>query len=278
MPTLETKKAPTSVKLLIIGDSGAGKTGSLAALANAGFELFIQDYDNGLDPLFTYVKDQYKKNVHYVTLQDKIEQTPAGVILGKVDALKRGLALLNDWKDEGTSYGSIYTWNSKRVLVFDSLTFMGNSALRAELTSRGKSNMFKPKAVAGFSDPREIIGDAANVLESLFATLFDDRVKCHVVLLSHVRDINNIGFPSSVGQTLPKVLGRYFNTVLGMKKIGTTRVLCTEDSVLTVKCPVKLPATLPISNGLATVFNAISPGTSPEGVPPGNPEEAKEGK
>ena len=36
-------------KLLLVGDSGSGKTAALAALANAGKNLRILDYDDGLD-------------------------------------------------------------------------------------------------------------------------------------------------------------------------------------------------------------------------------------
>ena len=141
---------------------------------------------------------------------------------------------------------------------------MGNAAMRAEIFMRGKTDL-KPRSEKGYADPREIIGDSANDLEGLFASLYDEQVKCHVILISHVMELgtagNPIHYPSTVGRTLPTVIGRYFNILIGMKKIGTTRVFMTEDPVLTTKCPVKLPTTLPISNGLATIFRAIM-GTS----------------
>lgn len=260
MPTLADKRTPTSAKILLIGDSGSGKTGSLAALANEGFELFIQDYDNGMDPLFTYVKPECRDRVHYVTLQDQIRQGPIGPFVVKADAITRGIALLNEWKDEDKSYGSIYTWGTDRILVFDSLTMMGNSSLRREIAIRGK-NFFKPVTEKGFADPREIIGDAANVLEALFGMLFDERVKCHVILISHVRDLASggamAGFPSAVGATLPRVLGRYFNTLLVARKMGNNRLIYSEDSHVTTKCPVKVPVTMSLDKGLSTVIRAI---------------------
>ena len=36
-------------KLMIVGDSGSGKTASLASLANAGYNVRILDFDDGLD-------------------------------------------------------------------------------------------------------------------------------------------------------------------------------------------------------------------------------------
>ena len=40
-------------KLLLVGDSGSGKTAALAALANAGKNLRILDYDDGFCLLYT---------------------------------------------------------------------------------------------------------------------------------------------------------------------------------------------------------------------------------
>lgn len=276
MPSL-SERIKTPAKILLIGDSGGGKTGSLAGLANAGFELFIQDYDNGIDPLFTYVKPENYEKVHYITLQDRIIQGPKGPVIPEATALRRGLALLNDWKDNGKSYGSIYSWGPDKILVLDSLTMMGNASLRAEIASRGRTDMFKPKGEKGFADPREVIGDAANTLEALFATLYDTRVKCHVILISHVRNIKDVGYPSAVGQTLPKVLGRYFNTLVGVKKVGVNRAIYTEDAEMATKCPVKVPATLPLSTGLVTIIQAImAAGTTASELPAEEP--AQEGK
>jgi hypothetical protein len=286
MPTLESKKAPTSAKMLIIGDSGAGKTTTLAGLANAGFEVFIQDYDNGMDPLFTYVKPPFRSKVHYETLQDQVRMGPAGPYVPLANAVQRGLTLLNGWKESGTGkdYGSIYTWGPDRVLVFDSLTMMGNSALRQEIKTRGK-DFFKPKAIAGFADPREIIGDAANVLEALFAMLFDERVKCHVILISHVRDLQSggamMGFPSAVGATLPKVLGRYFNTLLTVRKVGPSRNIYTQDAHVATKCPVEMPTQLSLTDGLPKIIRAImsageAAGTVPSAEAASNQEQPKQ--
>lgn len=280
MPTLADKARPTSVKLLVAADSGSGKTGGLASLVNdLDLELFIADFDNGLDPLFTYVKKDRAHKVHYLTFQDRIQAGPQGAFVAQATAYQRFLMALNDWKDGDKSFGSLYTWGPDRVLVVDSLTFLGNAALRAEISLRGK-NSFKPRAEKGHADPREVIGDAANDLEAVFAILYDERIKCHIILNSHIRELGTESapafFPSAVGRTLPKTLGRYFNVLLGMKKVGTSRMYMTEDAVLTTKCPVKLPITLPISNGLAVVFKAIMSAGTESGKEPGSETVAKE--
>lgn len=71
MPTLENYKAEKPIKMLVMGDTGTGKTGALASLANAGYKLHILDYDNGLDILSTKVKPEFLKNIEYETLTEK---------------------------------------------------------------------------------------------------------------------------------------------------------------------------------------------------------------
>ena len=49
MASIKNHTSVDVTKLLLVGDSGSGKTASLATLANAGYKLRILDYDNGLD-------------------------------------------------------------------------------------------------------------------------------------------------------------------------------------------------------------------------------------
>jgi hypothetical protein len=56
MPSLDKHQSSEFTKLLLEGDSGSGKTGSLASLVAAGFKLRVLDMDNGLDSLANAVK------------------------------------------------------------------------------------------------------------------------------------------------------------------------------------------------------------------------------
>ena len=69
MPTLDTHQSSEFTKLLYLGDSGSGKTGSLVSLLKAGYKIKVLDLDNGvifsghIDRLVefggkTYVQDQ----------------------------------------------------------------------------------------------------------------------------------------------------------------------------------------------------------------------------
>ena len=51
MPKGSEHKSRKYVKLLYLGDSGTGKTGSLVSLVQAGYKLRVIDLDDGLDAL-----------------------------------------------------------------------------------------------------------------------------------------------------------------------------------------------------------------------------------
>jgi Tfp pilus assembly pilus retraction ATPase PilT len=51
MPSMLDHESNELVKILVAADSGSGKTGSLASLVDAGFNLRILDFDNGLSVL-----------------------------------------------------------------------------------------------------------------------------------------------------------------------------------------------------------------------------------
>src|SRR5216683_1625548 len=102
MPTLSNHQSNDFTKMLIMGDSGTGKTGALASLVKAGYKLRILDFDNGLDVLKQFVyKDcpENIDNVEFRTLQDKLKATPLGSIVdGQPKAFPAALRMLDHWK------------------------------------------------------------------------------------------------------------------------------------------------------------------------------------
>src|SRR4051794_8162208 len=102
MPSLDKHQSSEFTKLLLEGDSGSGKTGSLASLVAAGFKLRVLDMDNGLDSLANAVKRTCPDklgNVEFRTLRDKRRATPAGsVIDGVPSAFTNALGMLDRWK------------------------------------------------------------------------------------------------------------------------------------------------------------------------------------
>jgi len=71
----------TFVKLLFLGNSGAGKTGALTSLVQAGYKLKIIDLDNGLDALIHHVEaidPKLLSQIEYVSYRDQMKMTAWG--------------------------------------------------------------------------------------------------------------------------------------------------------------------------------------------------------
>src|SRR5579872_1248108 len=117
MTKLADHQSSEATKLLLAGSSGAGKTSALISLVKAGYKLFIEDYDNGLDFFKNYItKNMPDKmgNVHYKTLTDEYAFTGAGVVVTKANAFTKGSNLLGKWTDDdGSNLGSINTWGDR---------------------------------------------------------------------------------------------------------------------------------------------------------------------
>lgn len=270
MPSLD-KPGPLyeSCKAMLYGDSGTGKTGSVAALANIGYQIRILDFDRGLDPLASFVKPEFKRNVHYITCTDRMVAVPGGksVPKGVPTAWTKATNALNRWKDGDVDYGPIESWDNRVVLVWDSLTFSGDAAMRLVLARAGRS---------GETPYHLDYGEAMEMQERALTQLYAENVKCHVLVMAHFRfledptapqrydDKGNLlprperAYPSALGKKLPPKIGRFFNTMLMTKVQGNRRIISStpEENVM-VKSPVPLPATMPIETGLATLFEKM---------------------
>lgn len=219
MPNMTNHQAADLVKLLIMADSGSGKTGALAALANAGFELFILDFDNGLDILTSYLKPEAFERVHYETLTDKMK---AGGEFGAIPdgvpaSTRKAMDLLNRWKDSetGEDFGPVTEFGPGRVVVLDSLTMQGEAAIRHVQAIDGKSGSSKWK----------YYGPAMEIQEGLLSIFFSETTNTNIIVTAHIvllgEEDNERGYPSALGKKLPPKVARYFNSVLGMKMVGS---------------------------------------------------------
>ena len=222
MPQLDQHQSSTAVKCLLVGHSGSGKTGLLGTLANAGYRLFIEDFDNGLDVLMdpAVIKPENRKNVFYKTFTDKLGAR--GIPTVPPSAALNAMNALNNWIETGEdgksiAMGSVYTWGPKDVVVIDSLTLFGNSILRGVLSMVGR-----PGGPPQIQDWGEAMRQQEAVIEQLYA----EAVKCNVIVTAHIilgDDPNNPsaqkGYPSALGNKLPPKIGSYFNTILQCEKL-----------------------------------------------------------
>lgn len=263
MPSLENHQSSDFTKLLLMGDSKSGKTGALASLVLKGYKLRILDYDNGLDTLAQVVraanKPELLANVEFRTLRDERIATPLGSVIPKPQAFVEGLKMLDHWKYEGTDLGKPATWGPQVILVIDSLTFMADSAFafREPLVPRSRDGKY---------DARAVYKDSQDAIESVLALLTSESFRTNVIVISHVRYVENPdgtkkGYPTAVGSALSPQIPRYFNSVaLALTSAGGKRTIQTAPTAmidLANPASFKMQPSLPIETGLATFFETI---------------------
>lgn len=274
MPALESHQSAKTTKLLLIGDSGSGKTGALASLAAAGYNLRIIDVDNGVDVLANLLRDRgspYGREalarVEYETITDPMRNVGGRLVPSKATVWQRVIGLLTDWKTETAKFGPLTTWGPQDVLVIDSLTMLGNAAMNFVLAMNAR---------LGQQPHQSDWYNAQSMIESLLQMLYDDGVKCNVVMISHITYIGEEngpvhGYPSAPGKALPPKVGRYFNTILMSKSSGTGTALKRTIATTTVgsvelknTAPLRVEKAYPLETGLADYFKAIRvPDTAP---------------
>lgn len=261
MPSLSNHQSGLSTKVLLVGDSGAGKTGALTSLVEAGYKLRILDFDNGLDSLRMQIEQRCPEkisNVDYFTLRDKYKSSPSGPILdGMPVAFTRAVNLLDKWKDGDVDLGRSSDWGEDVVVVLDSLTFLSESAFNW-------ATAMNPSA----KDRRQIYGAAQEAVENVISLMTSANMKPNVVVVAHIKymeraDGSQKGYPTSIGNALSPKIPAYFNSVVLCETQGfgqsQKRILRIQSTALVdTKSPAsyKLPGTLPIENGLADFFRA----------------------
>lgn len=262
MPLLSQHQSGKLTKLLLMGDSKSGKTGALASLVLAGYKLRILDYDNGLDALAQVVKrDDAKKlaNVEFRTLRDQYMATPTGAqVKGTSTAFIRGMQMLDRWKYDDVDLGSPAEWGPECICVVDSLTFMAKAAFNFR-------EPLVPKSAQGKYDVRAVYKDAQDAIEDVIAILTSDDFKTNVIVISHVKYVENQdgtkkGYPTAVGSALSPEIPRWFNSVaLAQTVAGKRTIQTTPTAMIDLANPAsfKMLPTLPIETGLATFFQTV---------------------
>lgn len=262
MPALISSKIPF-VKTLLMGDSGAGKTGALVSLVAAGYTLYILDLDNkvasGILPkAIMRVCPQNIGNVHYISLRDKKKASALGPIFdGVPQSFTKAMEYLNKWED-----GSIPSqWGDRTVFVLDSLTFLGDAAFN-----------WAKSMNAGAKDPRQWFYTAQQATEDVIGLLTSEHFKTHVIVIAHVSWSNKTdasgvtltkGYPASIGKALDNTIPAYFDSMILAQASATTPVTRTIQTAQTSMVDLKNPAsfsmlpTLPLETGLATFFQEM---------------------
>lgn len=274
MTKLTAHQSSETTKMILMGNNGGGKTGSLCSLAGAGYNLRIVDLDNGADILANILSDpgsMYGKGaidrVDFETITDKMKNAGGRLIPAKATVWQRVVDLLTKWKTESSDFGPITSWTPKEVLVIDSLTMLTNSALAFNMML---NNRLGQKAT--WDD----IYQTQQMLESLFQMLFDEAVKCNVIIMAHIDYIEEIkghpprGYPKTIGNKLSPNVGTYFNSILLAQSSGQganakRKIFTNTVGIIELKnsAPNRVKPEYDQATGLAEFFRDVR-GESPK--------------
>lgn len=253
MVSLANHQSSDFTKLIYLGDSGTGKTGSLVSLVKAGYKLKILDTDNGLDSLKAYIKHECPDkigNVDFESRRDTYTPTINGPIIQKATAFVDSMKLMTKWSDDSTPGD----WGKDTFFVLDSLTGLGKAAFEF---AKGLNPSSK--------DPRQWYFTAQQSIESVIANLTGDNFKCNLIVITHVAlkeltDGTTKGYPTSVGSALGSTVPKYFNTMVVAERVGSgtnvkRRIKTAPTELLDLKtaAPFAIEKDLPLETGLATL-------------------------
>lgn len=259
MPKASDHKNSDYIKLMFIGASGAGKTGALTSLVQAGYELRIIDMDSGLDALINHVRAVDPKlldKIGYVSYRDRVKMTATGPkVAGTPKAYVNALNALESWPDDGSDPAE---WGPEKILVVDSLTNMGRAAFQWAKAMNPTSK-----------DPRQWYKTAQDLIEDLIANLTSEGFDTNVIVISHVDMVETKegmvkGFASSIGKALGPKLPRFFNTMVlsetrgaGDKVKRQIHTMPTGMIDLKTPAPMRIEKTYDITDGMAKLFSAL---------------------
>lgn len=245
-----------SNKLILLGHSGAGKTGAVLELAKAGYNLKVADFDDKIADLAV------KSGILDREAQDRVDVIPFRDPEEKQHAAwRRFKKALKDW--EGT--GAITDWDSNTVFVLDSLTFAAQACFDNE-----------ERLNPGVKDRRQTYGTAQESLRIMLSQLTSSAVKAHVLVLAHVKYVDVFadqeelpsrteGYPNAVGKAISPFIATYFNSMIEVDvKPNGKRVIKTQPSAfIKTKVPILesrgLKKEYPVEGGLPEIFKLLAP-------------------
>lgn len=244
------------LRLLYIGNSGAGKSGSLISLLEAGYNIRMLDMDNNSDSLVQlchHKNPALLEKLDIISLRDKFRasQMTGLEVKGQPRAYVDMLKYLEKW-DDGSSFETL---GDKDIFVLDTLTSAGRAAFH---WAKGMNPTSK--------DPRQWYAQAQDSLKTLLELLTSPEIKCHVMVLSHIDliempDGGMKGFASSLGKALGPQIAKVFPTLIMAETRGNGKnvkrtISTTPTALIDLKNPrpFDVAETYPLETGLAEIF------------------------
>lgn len=219
-----TKSPLPGMKVLLIGESGTGKTYCLRTLIEAGLHPLCIFTENSFDVLNDLPKD--KMSWVYIPptrdtlegLRKQVESIGTMTFQGlckqydterfKHSPFDRVLAMMMGYEDErtGRKFGNISEWGTNICFVIDSLTGLSDASWQNVAGTRVALD--KPDYMLAQIQVR-------NLVNQLCMTF-----RCHVVITAHAEmevDPVNGGmkiYPSLPGKALAPIIGRFFTDAI----------------------------------------------------------------
>lgn len=235
-------------KILIVGDSGTGKTGMQAALVAAGFKLrgLDTDYGKSADVIEGLLRSDYYPYKAYMERHKIVPDysfIPFDIPMGLVEiaisegnksrkeyvigptsgsAFNKVFSTLNNWIDEktGENFGNASTWGPDTVISVDTISTLGQMA---KVYSQFLNNH---PGVLDDNWGRDN-NAAQDLISRLLTTLCSKATKANVVVNAHITRVDtSTNVPVSPTQRMqekksfdakgyPAVLSRAFSTQIG---------------------------------------------------------------
>ncbi len=290
MPNIDQLDDSNLIKMIYIGDSGSGKTGSLVSLAAAGWNLRVLDVDKGIQILKDYAttkiaadgkpniylhekpglwtSEQAKgiaSRINYVTVSETFTNTN-GHVIPKGDSYQKILAQLTEWKDGDKTLGKLETWTDRDILVIDSFSRVADARMYMELT-------LNARAISGRqqSDYWKVQDALERFLELLvsYDPVSKRGIPCHVIMIGHVdyveKDDGTVrGMPQSMGKALGPKIAQHFNHALlaktsGQGTLAKRKIVTQTTGTIDLKnaAPLKVKPEYDLETGLAEYFLAV---------------------
>ena len=308
MPSVVSSKIP-SVKLIMLGEQGSGKTGATVSLICAGYQVRVLDIDQGQQTLinlltnenYPYAKIIRDKGINLATAYNYIpidcpmvsRSMEGKEMYGKVlipasgNSFSRAIAAIDSWKDKelNLDFGSVNTWDENCVLIIDSLSTLGDYALFLVQAMNGRLG-----AAPTEKTNRMDINSASDQLKRLMLWLHADSVRCNVVLITHIKWVEDsyqkalinqdgrqdqaktlvpFGCPMTIGTAFASTVGKYTNNIFNVKKTGSggnisRKIYTVGLDGIVAKSATFLKESYPQDTGLAAIFSAFRGGIEPD--------------
>lgn len=272
---------------IIAGYPGSGKTGSLASLLNAGYKVRLVNFEGkNYAPLLKFANPAALGNLDIASFADKMRAGERFIEAdGVPGAFKDACKMLNWWKykkPDGTEIdlGKARDWGLDTVVVIDSMTSMGECALRRAMVMGNKTPTNMTQQLWGFAAT-----DQTNFIKMLCL----DTNAHHVIVLAHLSmigpdDIKHGGdgvddqvqrqtaqllpvrlYPRAVTKSLSTVIAKEFSSMILAEKrekpgkpVERFLVTRTKGTELDLKVPAPgIQDAYPLETGLASIFDAL---------------------